>query len=144
MALEEHQLDEKGFHDSDECDVCLEQQQTTLSSCRCGRYCAGSLIIEATLRDAEREPKIKECGPIKGFTGEIEGFLLNDKSNDYACRFFDSNSLLCTIYETRPLCCRLFDCAEYEHRTDDRPSDRSLPSQNGSRAVTAIRAILVP
>ena len=115
VGLEDHQLDEDGLHDEQECELCIEQHETVRNLCRCGRCCQ-ALIIEVTLRDVEREPKIKECGPLKGFTGEIEGFLLNDKSNDYACRFFDPSTLLCTIYETRPLCCRLFDCNRYEHR----------------------------
>ena len=69
-----------------------------------------------TLRDAEREPRIKECQPIKGFTDEHEGYMLYDKANGYAYRFFDPDTRFCKIYETHPLCCRLFDCSSYEHR----------------------------
>jgi Fe-S-cluster containining protein len=119
MGLEDHDLDEEGQHYADECQHCIEKSETTLSSCRCGKCCAGGLLIEATLRDAEREPRIKECQTIKGFTDELQGYVLNDKANDYACRFFDQNTRLCTVWETRPLCCRLFDCSAYEHRRSD-------------------------
>ena len=116
VSFEDHQLDEDGEHDSDACELCIERDHTVENDCRCGRCCAGGLLIEATLRDAESEPRIEECQPIKGLTDEIEGYMLNDKANDYACRFFDHDTRLCTIWETRPLCCRLFDCATYEHR----------------------------
>ena len=119
MGLDDHQLDEEGCHNPDECELCIEKNVTVLNSCRCGRCCRGALLIEATLRDAERKPRIKECQPIKGFTDELDGYVINDKSTEYACRFFDSGTLLCTIHETRPLCCRLFDCSAYEHRADD-------------------------
>ena len=48
--------------------------------------------------------------PLKGFSEEVEGYMLNDRE-DIACVFLDRQTNLCTIYETRPLVCRLFDCA---------------------------------
>jgi len=108
FAPNEHRYDEEdGFHDEGECELCLEINGTTTCDCRCGRCCA-TLIIEATLRDAEREPRIKDLPTIKGFTDELEGYLLNGP--DGPCVFLDRNTMLCTIYETRPLVCRLFDC----------------------------------
>ena len=69
------------------------------------------------LRDAEREPKIKELGsPLytpaeltQSGERELEGYLLNT-GKDRACVFLDQATNLCGIYETRPLICRLFDC----------------------------------
>jgi len=55
--MKEHQLDEFGEHDPDECEPCLEENHTACSDCRCGRCCRG-LLIKASLRDAEREPRI--------------------------------------------------------------------------------------
>src|SRR5437879_2464875 len=54
-----HQFDEEGWHDEDECRVCLESQ-AVINACRCGQCCR--LLIEVDLEDAEREPKIKEKG----------------------------------------------------------------------------------
>ena len=97
------------FHDPDACELCLLTKEKKCE-CRCGRCCE-SLLIETTLRDGEREPRIPaECGPIYGGIGDeriLIGWLLNDGG---ACHFFDKETRLCTIYETRPLCCRLFDC----------------------------------
>jgi Fe-S-cluster containining protein len=70
-----------------------------------------------TLRDAEREPKIKELGsptyapPELTASGkrELEGYLLNT-GKDNACAFLDQDTNLCSIHATRPLICRLFDC----------------------------------
>ncbi len=116
MPLDAHQLDEDGDHDPDECELCFERNHSTENSCRCGRCCEAT-IIEVSLRDAEREPKIKDrCGPIRGFSDEPEGYLLNDRNNGMACTFFDRDARLCTIYETRPLVCRVFDCDSYEHK----------------------------
>jgi hypothetical protein len=109
MALDAHQLDEDGLHDPDDCEVCIEQSCVKCCSCRCG-VCCERLLIEASLRDAEREPRIaNECQPLRDFVETI-GCLLNDSENGGACRFFDRTMRLCTIYETRPLVCRVFDC----------------------------------
>src|SRR5690242_12073591 len=114
MPLDLHDQAEDGDHYPDECELCIETEHTKCCSCRCGKCCE-SLIIEVSLRDAEREPRIAaECGPIVDDmrTGEREviGYMLNHKDNDYACRFFDRTTRLCTIHETRPLVCRVFDC----------------------------------
>ena len=88
----------------------------------CARFvcgdCCRRLIIEATIEDAKREPKIKErCGPIfqpaeltASGKKELIGWMLNSKENEYACAFLDQKTNLCTIHDTRPLLCRLFDC----------------------------------
>jgi len=109
MSLESHDLDGDGDHDPDQCELCLEKNCSKICDCKCGECCE-RLIIEVTHRDAEREPRIRECQPIKGFTEEQIGYLLNDPENDHACHFFDRTTRLCTIYQTRPLCCRLFNC----------------------------------
>lgn len=114
MALDEHQLDEDGEHDPDECEVCLERDLGHSGTCGCGRCCE-QLIVEASLRDAEREPRIARQGsPIKDpfFPAETVGYLLNDVRRGY-CTFFDPSSHRCTIYETRPLVCRAFRCDEW-------------------------------
>ncbi len=111
-----HQLDEDGFHDEDECEICLLANAPTCS-CRCGQCCR-HLLIEVSLEDAEREPKIAERGdpmyehPNLTASGkrELIGYFLNSRSEDMACVFLDQATNLCTIYETRPLVCRLFDC----------------------------------
>ena len=126
MPLDEHQYDNEGEHDEEECEFCLECQRTIIGECRCGNCCE-DLIIEASLRDAEREPKIVERGsPIyDDMSGErvLIGYLLNSKDSQYGCVFLDRDTRLCTIHPTRPLCCRLFDCAGYEHRgTEPAPS----------------------
>jgi Fe-S-cluster containining protein len=112
MALDEHQLDEYGDHDSSECELCIERDHTVCCECRCGKCCE-QLLIEVSMRDGEREPLIKEKGqPIYDFLpeegGEQAGWLLNGPNGH--CVFFDPQSRLCTIHETRPLCCRLFNC----------------------------------
>ena len=104
--------DEDGWEDDDR-----EPGADVHNDCRCGECCR-HLIIEASVEDAEREPKIKERGdPIylpAELTGtgekELEGYLLNDKEKDYACTFLDQSTNLCSIYETRPWVCRVFDC----------------------------------
>jgi Fe-S-cluster containining protein len=111
-----HEFDEDGFHDEEECEVCLLARAPTCK-CRCGECCR-RLIIQVSLSDAQREPKIAQrCSPI--YTGpeftasgqrELEGYLLNGSEGDCACVFLDQATNLCTIYETRPLTCRLFDC----------------------------------
>ncbi len=87
-------------------------------SCRCGQCCR-ALIIEVSLRDAEREPLIAQrCDPLYEHPSltssgqrELIGYLLNArKGESYACVFLDEATNLCTIHETRPLTCRLFDC----------------------------------
>jgi uncharacterized protein len=112
MTLDEHQLDEDGEHDPDECEVCYECDHSIKSTCDCGRCCE-SLLIEVSLRDAEREPRIKtEASPtfcdLRTGTKELIGYLLNGKHGH--CVFFDPNTRKCGIYETRPLVCRVFDC----------------------------------
>lgn len=110
MSLNEHFFDDDGVHDEDDCDVCIERTCSVSSSCRCGNCCE-RLILESSLRDAEREPRIaNECSPLRGIDDEPVGHLLNDRSNDMACHFFDREHRLCTIYETRPLMCRVFNC----------------------------------
>lgn len=85
--------------------------------CGCGDCCR-SLIVEADLEDAEREPRIKELGsPLlapaeltESGQPEVEGYLLNGE--DGACVFLEQETSRCSIYETRPLACRLFDCGQ--------------------------------
>jgi Fe-S-cluster containining protein len=111
-----HQFDEEGFHDEDECEICLLASAPTCQ-CRCGQCCR-HLLIEVSLEDAKREPKIAERGdpmyehPNLTVSGkrELIGYFLNSRGEDPACIFLDQATNLCTIYETRPLVCRLFDC----------------------------------
>jgi len=117
MPLDEHDFDEDAEHDPDECELCLEQNQTTTCECRCGNCCR-YLILETTLRDAEREPRIAaECESLREIGSDVIGYLLNDRQNGGACHFFDAEAG-CTIHETRPLMCRLFDC-DSERRSGD-------------------------
>jgi Fe-S-cluster containining protein len=119
MTLDEHQFDEAGEHEEDECEVCFERNHSVICSCRCGKCCS-AMLIEVSVRDAEREPRIaKEAGPIYddlSGTREIVGYLLNGK--DGPCVFLDRETKLCTVHETRPLACRVFNC-----ETDYPPSD---------------------
>jgi Fe-S-cluster containining protein len=93
------------------------------------------------LRDAEREPRIKElCGPIWNtdieiFEGrkEVGGYLLNSQENGGACAFFDRQTRLCTIHETRPLVCRLFNCDQEQERFHEGPSDDPAPVRDDER-----------
>lgn len=119
--MPDHQLDEDGFHDEDECYTCLLSKEVR-SECRCGKCC--HLLIEVEVEDAEREPKIREVGsptfmPAQ-FTAsgqpELTGYILNSKTNGYACAFLDKTTNLCTIHGTRPLICRLFNCDSGEGR----------------------------
>ena len=108
----EHQLDEYGDHDPDECEECL-LSKTVACKCRCGRCCE-FLIIEVSMRDGEREPLIAERAKplyddMSGVKEQI-GWLLNGKGGP--CVFFDRQTRLCTIHETRPLVCRLYNCDE--------------------------------
>jgi Fe-S-cluster containining protein len=112
-----HSLDEWGEHDPDTCYECLLALEVQ-SPCRCAECCK-RLIIEADLRDAEREPRIKALGspiytpPELTVSGnrELEGYILNRVHGpDVACVFLDQGTNHCTIYDTRPLGCRLFDC----------------------------------
>ena len=112
MSLDDHQLDEDGYHDEDECERCVEQHETKCCDCRCGRCCE-VMIVEASFRDAEREPRIAEtgsplCDDMRTGVKEQIGWLLG--RTDGHCVFFDPATRLCTIYETRPLACRIFDC----------------------------------
>ncbi len=137
MRIDEHQHDEDGVHDEDECEVCIEQNHSIKCDCRCGRCCEG-LLIEVSLRDAAREPRIAaECDPlycdIATGTKEVIGYLLNDPENGYACHFLDRETRLCTIHATRPLACRVFDCREYEHG-EAATAEESGPSPSGKPA----------
>ena len=110
MALDNHDFDEDGMHEPDECELCIERTCSVTSECRCG-HCCERLILEATLRDGEREPRIAaECPSIREIGPDPIGYLLNARSNNMACHFFDQERRLCTIYETRPLMCRVFNC----------------------------------
>lgn len=105
----------KAWHQPEECELCLSERSIH-SICRCAACCR-HLIIEVSLLDAQREPKIRERGStiytsaILTGTGkyEIEGWLLNGPPGG-PCVFLDQATNLCTIHDTRPLCCRLFNC----------------------------------
>ena len=117
-SLNGHDTDEDGFHDSEDCELCIEGTASVTCQCHCGKCCE-KLLLEASLRDAEREPRIAaECKPYKDFDPEIAGYWLNDRDNGYACHFFDRATRLCTIYETRPLMCRVFNC-DLERASED-------------------------
>lgn len=110
MGINDHELNEFDVHDPEDCDACLERDHSVTNECRCGNCCE-HLILEASIRDGEREPRIAaECQTMRDIGPEIVGYLLNDPEKDRACHFFDRESRLCMIYETRPLMCRLFDC----------------------------------
>ncbi len=132
MPLDSHDLDEDGLHWEDECELCIERIDSVQCECRCG-LCCQHLIIEATLRDAEREPRIGECRPLVDDNlgmGPVEviGYTLNDRENGIACRFYDRHANACTIYETRPLVCRLFNCdEEYPQRFGNRHDSSGFP-----------------
>lgn len=128
MNPAEHQLDEDDEHDEEECEACIEQTHTVQCDCRCGRCCE-QLIIEASLRDGEREPRIKALPTLKGFTEEPIGYLLNGK--DGPCVFLDRQTKLCTIHDTRPLVCRLFNCPDDMTRIDQELFNITNP--NGDR-----------
>lgn len=106
LDLDEHQYGEDGEHE-EAWELYMETIHTKLCENCCGECCE-QFIVEASFRDAEREPRIKDLPTIKGFTDEVEGYLLNGE--DGACVFFNQETALCTIYETRPLVCRVFDC----------------------------------
>ena len=110
MALDQHDLDDDGGHDAHECELCLEATCAVTCDCRCGNCCE-RLLLEASPRDAEREPRIvAECEVILNLDDEVIGYSLNDCENEFACRFFDRTVRRCVIYETRPLMCRVFNC----------------------------------
>jgi len=110
MPLNEHTFDELDVHDEHNCDLSVDRSCSVSSECRCG-YCCERLILESSLRDAEREPRIAaECAKITHFQDGLTGYLLNDPRNGGACHFFDREHRLCTIYETRPQICRVFNC----------------------------------
>ena len=132
-GIDEHQLDDDGEHCPEECEVCIERDQSVNCECRCGKCCE-QLIIEVSLRDGEREPLIRErARPIyDDMFGPREqiGWLLNDRERGH-CTFFDPETRMCTIHATRPLCCRVFHCdkdmkeienslAEFGRTTDPR------------------------
>jgi Fe-S-cluster containining protein len=106
--------DHRQDHDPDGCYECLSRLEVTCG-CRCAECCR-SLIVEAGIEDAEREPLIRVRGsaiyaPAElavSENEELEGYLLNGPNG--ACVFLDQESNLCTIYATRPLVCRHFDC----------------------------------
>jgi Fe-S-cluster containining protein len=112
-SWQQHQMDEDGDHDPEECYACLSEQAVSCD-CRCAECCK-RLIIEATVEDAEREPLIAEKGsPIyahpeltESGKPELEGYMLNGGKG---CVFLNPETSLCGIYETRPLSCRLFNC----------------------------------
>jgi len=105
--------------DDDEFDSELDDEpgEPVHNECRCGDCCR-ALIVDVSVEDAEREPKIKERGsPIylpaeltRTGKPELEGYSLNSKDNDYACTFLDQSTSLCSIYDSRPWVCRVFDC----------------------------------
>lgn len=110
-----HEFDDEGLHDEEQCGVCLLANAPTCT-CRCGQCC--HLLIEVSLEDAQREPRIAEkCSPIylspeETASGQrvLAGYLLNTAEAGQACAFLDQATNLCTIYDTRPLVCRVFDC----------------------------------
>jgi Fe-S-cluster containining protein len=105
--------DDDGWDDEDDD---RDPAQEVQCECRCGECCR--MIIEADVDDAKREPKIAERGsPIytpAELTGtgkdELEGYMLNDAANGYACTFLNTATNLCSIHPTRPWVCRAFDC----------------------------------
>lgn len=119
--LDQHDVDEDGEHWPDDCDVCVENKMTVECQCDCG-ICCESLLIEASIRDAQREPMIAKRGkPMYDDYGtgtrELVGYILNTKEGP--CEFFDQTNRRCTIYETRPLCCRTYCCDLLNHRFRD-------------------------
>lgn len=116
--IDQHDVDEDGEHWPDECDMCVEQKMTVKCQCDCG-ICCESLLIEASLRDAAREPLITErCRPMYDDFGtgtrELIGYILNSKEGP--CEFFNQTTRRCAIYDTRPLCCRTYCCDLLNHR----------------------------
>ena len=110
MTLDQHDFNEDGLHDRDECELCIEHSCSLECECGCGNCCE-RLLLEASIRDAQREPRIAaECGVIRDWDDAIIGYTLNDREKHGACHFFDQEQRLCTIYETRPLMCRVFNC----------------------------------
>src|SRR6266705_3123938 len=108
-----HDRDEDGEHDPDCCQNCLEANHTVTNDCRCGECCE-RLIIEATARDAAREPLIKVLGSkYRSFDGtyppdDEADWHLNGKGG--ACVFFRRDAEgrgVCGIHATRPMACRL-------------------------------------
>lgn len=113
-----HDLDEDGFHDEDECERCLEANHSILSDCRCGRCCE-RLIVEATARDAVREPLIRVLGSKRrdDFTGEYPpdeeaDWLLNGPGGPCVFLRREGDRGVCSIHDTRPFVCRVFSCDE--------------------------------
>lgn len=108
--IEGHEFDEDGDHIPEECGRCIEDDHSCDCECQCGDCCR-SLILEAELRDAEREPRIAaECRPIRDIGPEPVGYILNDRDNGLACHFLNQETNLCSIHDTRPLMCRVFNC----------------------------------
>jgi Fe-S-cluster containining protein len=116
FPLGEHDLDDAGEHDDDVCQPCLERHHTVENRCRCGECCKG-LIVEATARDAARQPLIKVLG--KKMRSHLTGDYPPDDEAEWmlngpggACVFYreEGDTGLCGIHATRPLVCRLFCC----------------------------------
>ena len=119
-GTDQHEYDEDGHHDSEDCERCIEEQHAVTCSCTCGNCCE-QLIVEVSMRDADREPRIAEKGKplydmVDGRREQI-GYLLNGPSG--ACVLFDSSSRRCTIYETRPLVCRVYNCDDPQDDCED-------------------------
>ena len=75
---------------------------------RCGECCR-SLLLEADLLDADREPLISQRGaPMKELDGRVESYCLNAEGPDHRCVFLADDNR-CTIYPTRPNMCVAFD-----------------------------------
>jgi Fe-S-cluster containining protein len=93
-------------------------------ACRCG-LCCEVFRVEATLADADREPRIAEqCTPLFAHvdvegeavqTEEVVAYVLNRGGlAGSPCVFLERDSFergVCSIYETRPDVCRRFDCS---------------------------------
>lgn len=141
MSLDKHQLDFEDYHDETECELCIERDETKSCACRCGRCCEVA-IVEASFRDAEREPRIAETGTplmddMRTGVKEQVGWMLG--RTDGHCVFFDPEQRLCTIYDTRPLECRVFNCDGPEGEIfRDRESwvRKNLTLERGSVAET--------
>jgi Fe-S-cluster containining protein len=128
QAIDAGDTDAQSRHDPDECEECLLKCAVS-NDCRCGKCCE-ALIIEASLRDGIREPKIQErASPIyddmSGTRVQI-GWMLNGR--DGPCVFLNRETRLCTIHETRPLVCRLYDCRTYEHGDEIAPPLAAEPA----------------
>ena len=77
-------------HDEDERQQCIEENHTVTRTCRGGECCRLLVLVEATLQDAVREPKIREGrlptlsdlpDPTTG-RREFVGYYLSQKFDD--------------------------------------------------------------